>query len=174
MRYFGVFILYICSILPTVVVAQEVSIKAKAPKLVKTYKPFEFSIIIENAEEVDFPEMPSLKGLKVVAGPMQSTSMSFINGEKSSTKSLRYQLLATEAMNINVPSLFIVFENEEYITDPFTIVVEEGTTIDDEYNQNEEQLESLRDMNSFFGDFFNQQNPQREIKKKHKRKITHL
>ncbi len=56
----------------------------------------EYSIVAENIKSVRDIEAPNFGGLKVISGPMSSTSTSFINGVTSSKQERIYTLSATK------------------------------------------------------------------------------
>lgn len=86
-RYFNIFFLLIFSL---AIFAEDVSFQANAPKQVIVNKPFQLTYSVnQHAKDLRAPE---LAGFDVLAGPFtsQSTSTSFVNGQRSSSFTLTF------------------------------------------------------------------------------------
>ena len=82
---------------------------------------FEVKFTIENGKGKFVA--PSFNGLKIVAGPNQSSSYSSMNGEVKQSSSYTYYMEADEEGVYIIPSAKLVFNNEELKTPEVKVVV---------------------------------------------------
>ncbi len=69
------------------------------------------------------PQLPSLDGFTIVSGPNTSTSISFVNGRVSSSKSYSYILVPTKEGKLTIGSAVFNHNGKEYKTIPIEIEV---------------------------------------------------
>jgi hypothetical protein len=105
--------------------AQEVSLSADAPGVVKVGEQFRLSYSV-NARPSSF-EAPEIKDFYVLSGPNQSTSTSLqiINGKRTSSYTITYTyyLQATGEGKFTIPPAKVVVEKKEYLSRPVEIEV---------------------------------------------------
>lgn len=70
---------------------------------------------------------PSFEGFRVIAGPSQQVSQSWINGKTSFEKSYSYFLLPSQKGNLTIRQAVIEFNGQIYKTQPVKINVTEAT-----------------------------------------------
>jgi hypothetical protein len=70
---------------------------------------------------------PSFKGLKVLSGPNQSTSMQFINGKMSASITYSYILASAKIGTYKIESASIYFEDKVLSSEPITIEVKKAS-----------------------------------------------
>lgn len=68
---------------------------------------------------------PRFEGFQIAAGPNQSVNYSWINGEKSFSKSYSYFLIPTRKGRMTIGSASIEIENKVYKTEPITVTITE-------------------------------------------------
>ena len=107
------------------VAADEVKFQATGPSKVILDKPFQVSFSV-NAKGKDF-RLPEIKDFDVLAGPFEShsSSMSIINGERTSSVSYKYTytLLAKGTGRFTIPSASIMVKNKKYTSNGLSIEV---------------------------------------------------
>ena len=93
---------------------------------------FQVSFTLENAEGRGFVA-PSFDGLQVISGPSTSTQVSIINGRKSQKMSYTYSLMGTSPGSYTIGSAAVKTSSITYNSDPFKVLIKEGSpTIDSE------------------------------------------
>jgi len=73
-------------------------------------------------------QAPNFKNFSVLSGPNQSSSMSIINGNVSSTISYSYILVAPNTGQFTIDAASVNFKGTEYKTNPLKITVTKGST----------------------------------------------
>lgn len=121
MRIFTV--LWITALLSSLSWAQEVKFEVNynADKITAN-STINIEFTLRNVEGHSFTP-PDFDGMTIVGGPSTSTSMTFINGRSSQTKSWSYTLLATKEGRYRFGSATVIVGNDELKTDPFIIEV---------------------------------------------------
>jgi len=71
---------------------------------------------------------PNFKNFSVLSGPNQSSSLSIINGNVSSTISYSYILVAPNTGQFTIDAAAVNFKGTEYKTNPLKITVTKGST----------------------------------------------
>lgn len=114
--------------------ADGVSFTASAPTAVPNGQTFQLVYTV-NAKGKDL-RVPDFAGFDVVVGPYQSTSssVSFINGHRSSETIVRYTytLLPTKEGTFNIPGATIVVDKERYQSNALSIKVLPADQISDQ------------------------------------------
>ena len=104
---------------------EPVKFQASGPEKVILDKPFQVSFSV-NAKGKDF-RLPEIKDFDVLAGPFEShsSSMSIINGERTSSVSYKYTytLLAKGTGRFTIPSASIMVKNKKYTSNGLSIEV---------------------------------------------------
>ncbi len=105
--------------------AEDVSFKASAPKQVVMGKPFQLTFSVNHrAKDLRAPEMPEFD---ILAGPYssQSSSTSFVNGQRTSTFSLTYTytLMARKEGSFTIDPATIVVGGDTYHSNALKITV---------------------------------------------------
>ncbi len=120
--------------------AQSVSAALSGADTVRQGDILQLTFSFENVDANGF-ELPELVGLKVVGGPSRRTQMSIINGQRSSSATFTYAVVAEQAGVAFVPRISRVAGEEEVQTEPLSVFV----TADPNYVPLEEQrLEPVR------------------------------
>jgi hypothetical protein len=105
--------------------AQDVSLTADAPKVVRVGEQFRLSYTV-NARPSSFTA-PEITDFYVLSGPNQSTSSSIqiINGRRTSSYTITYTyyLQATGAGKFTIPPARVIVDKEEYSSNPVDIEV---------------------------------------------------
>jgi len=108
--------------------AQDVSITATAPNVVKVGEQFRLNYVI-NAKPSSF-SAPEISNFYVLSGPNQSTSQSIqiINGRRTSSVTITYSyyLQATGEGDFTIPAATAVVENKNYTSNTVNIEVITG------------------------------------------------
>ncbi len=86
----------------------------------------EFSI---NKQGADNFKEPNFKNFKIVGGPSQSVSQSWINGKASFNQSYTYIIQPLRQGEFNLPPATIEYKNETLKTEPVKIIVTEAVKI---------------------------------------------
>jgi len=89
---------------------------------------------------------PDLSNFYILSGPNQSTSMQFINGVASGSKTYSYFLKGKSAGSIKIGNASIEFNGKTYKTEPITVEFVKGTSQPNKENQpsaNEEISQNL-------------------------------
>ena len=105
--------------------AEDVSFKASAPKQVVMGKPFQLTFSVNHrAKDLRAPEMPDFD---IIAGPYssQSSSTSFVNGQRTSTFSLTYTytLLPRKEGSFTIDPASIVVGGDTYHSNALKVTV---------------------------------------------------
>lgn len=104
---------------------EPVTFQASGPSKVVLDKPFQVSFSV-NAKGKDF-RLPEIKDFDILAGPFEShsSSMSIINGERTSSVSYKYTytLLARSTGTFTIPSAAITVKNKKYTSNGLSIEV---------------------------------------------------
>ena len=120
------FLFYILFLFTTVASAQEVSFKAQPSRTSlgeNEYLRVDFTM---NKEGDNFSP-PAFEGFEVT-GPTQSISHSWINGNRSFSKTYTYMLHPKRKGKLAVGAASIFIEGKEYKTKPFTIEVTDAVS----------------------------------------------
>lgn len=120
------FLFYILFLFTTVASAQEVSFKAQPSRTSlgeNEYLRVDFTM---NKEGDNFSP-PAFEGFEVT-GPTQSISHSWINGNRSFSKTYTYMLHPKRKGKLSVGAASIFIEGKEYKTKPFTIEVTDAVS----------------------------------------------
>lgn len=96
---------------------------------------------LENAEGKSF-NPPKLDGLEIIAGPSTQRSSSWVNGKTSSSISYTYTLLAEKKGKYEIGSATIVVDGKRMKSNPLTIEVVKGKSVDKlQFKNNYVQIE---------------------------------
>lgn len=123
MKLQTIYILFIFTLLTSVIVAQEAELKATVSKnklALNQRLRLQFSI---NKQGADNFKPPSFKNFKIVGGPSQSINQSWINGKASFTKSYTYSIQPLRKGELSIPSATIEFRGEKLQSKPIKIIV---------------------------------------------------
>src|SRR3989304_7441169 len=71
---------------------------------------------------------PGMDNFMILSGPSQSTSMEFVNGISSASKTYTYYLKAKSLGNYNICSASVEYNGKIYKTDPLSVEIVKGTT----------------------------------------------
>ncbi|CAG0954815.1 MAG: protein BatD [Bacteroidetes bacterium] len=82
---------------------------------------------------------PDFKDFRVLSGPNQSSSMSWINGSMSASISYSYYLLAVKEGEFTIPPAKIKVSNEVLESNSLKITVIKGQPVPQQYQQNQQQ-----------------------------------
>jgi hypothetical protein len=111
--------------LPGLLIAQDISFYAQAPKQVYIGQQFQLTFTI-NAEGSNFMS-PEIKSFDILSGPMTSSGQNImnINGklEYSSSMSFTFILGANKAGTFTIPQALITVKGKRYMSNTVTIVV---------------------------------------------------
>lgn len=108
--------------LHTLLAAQDVKFEAKVSKnSLGLNENLQISFAIN--QDGDNFSPPDFEGFRLVGGPFQSTSYSWVNGVKSFNRSFTYILQPTKKGTFTIKSASIEFNNEIYKTAPIKITV---------------------------------------------------
>lgn len=112
--------------------ADEVSFIGSAPKSVVVNKRFNLSYEV-NTKTDKAPTIPTIDGLRILAGPSPSVSISKsnINGHVTSSQTITYTyiVVAEKEGEITIPAASVLVKGENIISNPITIkVLPEGRT----------------------------------------------
>lgn len=95
-------------------------------------------------EDGDYFKAPNFEGFKIVSGPNQSVSVSWINGKKSFNKTYSFQLQPTRKGKITIGSASIDIKGEVYNTQTITVNITDAVKVDSRANNlNSIQTQSL-------------------------------
>jgi len=105
--------------------AQEYSIRASVNKnKVALNERFEYKIEISGkSTSLPNPNLPDLKNFALVGGPNTSTSMQFINGAMSASKTYTYYLMPRNIGTHNIPKIIMEIDGENYESNAIAIEV---------------------------------------------------
>jgi hypothetical protein len=107
--------IFIISILPLKIFGQQIDVYA--PNEVAQNETFEVKYEVKNVDDISGLVVGSFLPLQVVSGPMRSSSISIINGVKSSSFSLSYRLISREAGSFFIPSSSMTIRSKK-LTSP--------------------------------------------------------
>jgi len=79
---------------------------------------------------------PDFKGLKILSGPNQSTSMQIINGKMDASITLSYLVYAPDMGEFNIGSASITYEGKAYTSNPIKVKVEKASPQAQQQNSN--------------------------------------
>jgi hypothetical protein len=108
--------------LHTLLAAQDVKFEAKVSKNTLGLNE-NLQISFAFNQDGDNFSPPDFEGFRLVGGPFQSTSYSWVNGVKSFNRSFTYILQPTKKGTFTIKSASIEFNNEIYKTTPIKITV---------------------------------------------------
>lgn len=121
-----VLVLWICIVQSAMLSGQEVSFKALTDQSkVPLNSTFLIEFRLENAEGKDF-RMPDVSPFKIIGGPATSSSLSIINGRRSSSTSWQYSLLATRTGQFTIPAATVKTGSKLLQSNTLTIEVTEA------------------------------------------------
>ena len=80
----------------------------------------------ENIDANSF-ELPELVGLTPYGGPSRQSSMTFINGERTSSSALVYRVVAEQPGLAYIPEVTVMHEEEEIKTEPLQVFIAEDS-----------------------------------------------
>lgn len=86
---------------------------------------------------------PDLSDFRVLSGPNQSQSMSYVNGNMTSSTSFSYILMAVKEGTFTIKPAFAAFEGEAFKTNTLTIVVGKGVNVQQQQQQQQNNDESV-------------------------------
>jgi len=83
------------------------------------------------------PATPGHSGFDIVGSPFQSSSFSWINGKVSSSKTVKYTLVARSEGTHSIGGTELVFKGETFVSKPVQVIVKGGAAVDDEEEEEE-------------------------------------
>lgn len=95
-----------------------------------------------NAKLTNF-KAPDLSDFRVLSGPNQSQSMSFVNGNMSSSVSISYVLMAIKEGNFTIKPAFAAVDGQAYSTNSINISVSKGVNVQQQAQQQNQVDESI-------------------------------
>ncbi len=119
-------LVFLILLIVTKVNGQEIQFTASVDKTVLSLEQtltLTFQITSSSANISGTPEMPELDGLTVVSGPNLSTSISFVNGQVSSSRSYSYILIPTNVGKLTIGSAVLNYNGKVYKTTPIEVEV---------------------------------------------------
>lgn len=127
--------------------AQEVRATVSSNKI-QVSDVFTFKIEALNSSKNPEVELaPLLNDFSVISGPAQQTSMQWVNGKSSSSRSLSWTLVAKKEGQYTIPSLNVTMGKDVFKTNPISMTVADS---DLDYQTNELFLEMDIDKNNAF------------------------
>lgn len=115
------FLLY----LPHYAISQDISIKAYVSQnSISSDDQFQYSIEVSGSS-MSLPEiiMPELKDFNVLGGPNQSTSIQYVNGKQSSSKTYSYYLKPKSSGSLIIPKASVKVKGEIIYSNEVTLTV---------------------------------------------------
>ncbi len=97
----------------------------------------------ENVEANTF-ELPELVGLTPYGGPSRQSSMTIMNGERTSSSAYVYRVIAEQPGLAYVPSISVMHEDEELKTEPLQVFITEDAEYVPMQQQGEQQREAVQ------------------------------
>ncbi len=97
----------------------------------------------ENVEANTF-ELPELVGLTPYGGPSRQSSMTIMNGERTSSSAYVYRVIAEQPGLAYVPSISVMHEDEELKTEPLQVFITEDAEYVPMQQQREQQREAVQ------------------------------
>jgi hypothetical protein len=101
------------------------TIEVSVPSLVTEGESFTLEFTLNDGEIDDF-DINYLGGFEVIGGPNRSSSLSIINGKRSSKTSISYILLATQPGSVTIPSVTFTVRGKKIFTKPVTVTVQKA------------------------------------------------
>lgn len=95
-----------------------------------------------NAKLTNF-KAPDLSDFRVLSGPNQSQSMSFVNGNMSSSVSISYVLMAIKEGNYTIKPAVAAVDGQAYSTNSINISVSKGVNVQQQAQQQNQVDESI-------------------------------
>ncbi|MBN1466016.1 protein BatD [candidate division KSB1 bacterium] len=90
---------------------------------------FTIELTGEAAQKVGQPELPDMQGyLAFLGSGGTAQNISFVNGKMSVSKSFSFYYLAAKEGTLTIPAVTVVYENEEYSSQPITLTITKGGT----------------------------------------------
>ena len=130
MRKILLLILVICSIAYSQAIRATVSNNA-----IQSSDVFTFKVEAVNAEsKLEVNIAPISNDFSIISGPAQQTSMQWINGKSTSSRSLSWSVVAKRKGELTIPALSVKIGKETFKTDPIVMKVSDS---DQEYQTNE-------------------------------------
>lgn len=134
-------ILILLLVIPGLLLAQEISFVAQAPKQVSVGQRFQLTFTI-NAEASNFMS-PEIINFDVLNGPMVSTGQNImnINGKLEYSNSMSYTFIleANKLGKFTIPQALISVKGKRYMSNAVTITVLNGNQRQAQQNQNNNQ-----------------------------------
>lgn len=97
----------------------------------------------ENVDADGF-ELPELVGLTPYGGPSRQSSMTFINGERTSSSAFVYRVVAEQPGIGYVPAVTVMHEDQELKTEPLQVFITEDAEYVPMKKNDESQREPLQ------------------------------
>lgn len=110
---------------------QDFEIKAYVNKSsVRLNQQFELNVELSgrDVQRVSDPEVPVLDGFASFIGTSNSTSMQFVNGRMSVSKTFKHHFLASTEGKFQIPAITVRYKGETYSTDVIDIEIVKGTS----------------------------------------------
>ncbi len=148
-----ILILFFCT--PLFLYSQSVKFTASSSKNpVPTGDRFEIIFELTNAQGSNF-QAPKISDFRILGGPNQSTQISIVNGQTSSSTSYSYILLAVSEGEFEIGSASIISNGKKLTSDPFKIKVVKGASVPSNSQGSQAQQNSSSDkMGSNDGNVF--------------------
>jgi len=109
--------------LPTMTIAQEISVRASVTETVVTMgEPFEYVIEVQGSVHVEAVQMGKVPRIEK-QGESQSTSVSIVNGKVSQSRVISYTLVANSEGKLTIPATTVKVEGKIYQTNPVELTV---------------------------------------------------
>ena len=123
--------------------AQTVSATLSNTDTVRQGEVLQLIFRFENMDANSF-ELPELVGLTPYGGPSRQSSMTFINGERTSSSAFVYRVVAEQPGLAYVPSVSVMHEEEELKTEALQVFITEDEEYVPMHKQGEPQRETLQ------------------------------
>jgi len=95
-----------------------------------------FKIEFRVNANIDNFKPPKISDFRVLSGPNQSTSMSWVNGKTSANISYSYILMAVNEGSFTIPAAEVTIEGEKYQSNTIEINVSKGANVQNNSNSN--------------------------------------
>lgn len=118
------FIVALFAVSLSAIQAQSATATLSGADTVRQGEMLQLTFAFENVEAKDF-ELPDLVGLTPIGGPSRQTSMSIVNGKRSSASAFVYRVVAEQAGLGYVPEVVVMHEDEEIKTEALTVFITE-------------------------------------------------
>ena len=119
----GLFI--ILGLFLTLPISYSQTVEVSVLSLVTEGESFTLEFTLNDGEIDDF-DIKSFGDLEVIGGPNRSSSLSVINGKRSSKTSISYILLATQQGTFTIPSATFIVKGKKILTKPVTVTVQKA------------------------------------------------